>query len=300
MAWTHFKDNCLAATFASVTLILLVVAYSCISIVLDINEFQSKVDEEMRNFKVNANDLWSEMYGRRSTTPFISTIFRANREKRDSTYAESDGGGCQCASASSNCPSGPPGPPGSDGLPGEPGEPGKDGSNGQEGVDESLLKQRECIKCPAGPPGGPGVDGPPGPAGSPGAPGIPGNEGLAAPAAAGPPGPPGAAGKPGTSGGPGAPGPDGTPGVPGGDAAYCPCPKRTYMEARAEKDTDIHSFAAGVKPGMKPKPAMTAEAKAALKEEIRNLKFDQEHARAAAAAAAAARAAAAAAARVTV
>ncbi|GMS98209.1 hypothetical protein PENTCL1PPCAC_20384, partial [Pristionchus entomophagus] len=108
-----------------------------------------------------------------------------------------------------------PGPPGPMGDAGRPGGSGRPGSPGQPGRDGTIGRGRPGAPGPAGDKGGPGRPGSDGRTGGAGRPG-----GMGAP---------GPAGNPGTQGEDGRPGGPGSGGMPGGDAAYCPCPRRSAV-----------------------------------------------------------------------
>lgn len=347
-----YKDRFLIGAYVTISICLLVALSASVSLFNSASQFHSEVEEDMRKFEIDTNDLWREM---RRNHVRDSTYFLFGRAKRDESYSEAgssstttSSSGCRCAAASAHCPSGPPGPPGRDGLPGFDGVPGLDGGNGPSGHHVNLGEQKVCIKCPAGSPGSPGQMGPPGPTGSAGAPGRPGNAAAPSPPGpAGPPGPQGAPGRPGSQGSPGvagqsgrrmvnlpglpgpqgargpagapgldaaftppprdgpqgppgtpgksgspgvsgAPGPSGVAGVPGVDAAYCPCPKRASSvsqpsavppEPQMNIDEEVHSFVAGELKTSTPRVGPTEAEKAALKERVRTMKFDQEHLR---------------------
>ncbi|XGW20504.1 hypothetical protein V3C99_003918 [Haemonchus contortus] len=233
----QYKDRILVVAYTCISLCLLVAIWLSFSIFADASKFQSEVEEDLRKFRIDANDLWLEL---RKTQTGDSSFWTSRRTRRQASYVlsgETSASQCSCAPMS-QCPPGPPGQPGPDGFPGEPGLPGIDGEPGRSGSAFHSGADSSCIKCPAGPPGSPGETGPPGPAGSPGAPGTPGDSAAAAPP--GPSGPPGPAGPPGNSGSPGLPGtpgndgqriqnlagppgpvgPPGSPGLPGLDAPF--------------------------------------------------------------------------------
>ncbi|PAV57677.1 hypothetical protein WR25_23303 [Diploscapter pachys] len=188
----------LLGTFIFTSLLLGVTFIIIVDLFDEIQEFHEKVQMDLAEFKVTADDAWSTMIvtsrqPRNERNLFDSIV----RIKRGGSYSEgpsaatfsvsqpSGGGGCNCAAQASGCPAGPPARQrGEDGLPGEPGTPGQSGGAGQA---DSGSAGGGCIDCPAGPPGPPG-------------PGAPGTRTTNLP---------------------------GPAGSPGGDGSYCPCPART-------------------------------------------------------------------------
>ncbi|CAJ0582089.1 unnamed protein product, partial [Mesorhabditis spiculigera] len=97
----------------------------------DINEWRTTSQHDLREFRLAANEAWTEMHGGRAghsahrKAP-IHGLFR--REKRQAQ--------CNCGAQPNNCPRGPPGPPGQAGHPGEDGHPGEHGQDGQQGISQ--------------------------------------------------------------------------------------------------------------------------------------------------------------------
>ncbi|CAJ0941114.1 unnamed protein product, partial [Mesorhabditis belari] len=203
----------------------------------DINDWKATSESDLREFKLAANEAWSEMYGAVPVGEDGHPGQSGQPGQAGHGQQSTGGGGCQTCPAGPPGPRGrpgpagpggpdghpgqpgsrsyggprpgPPGPPGDAGRPGQPGHPGGPGQAGQPG--KRYVSQ----------PGHPGPRGPPGPSGGPGQPG------RAQPGQRGPPGPAGQAGHPGQPGGDGQPGGPGSDGQPGKDAAYCPCPPRS-------------------------------------------------------------------------
>ncbi|KAL3994021.1 Collagen triple helix repeat (20 copies) family protein [Acanthocheilonema viteae] len=213
---------------------------TCVILFKDINDLYHEILDGMDEFKMIANDAWSEMMkyhmikNRRyidSSTELNLSLLRSRRFYRQAYYDDGLKPQCACAPQPNTCPPGPRGPsgiPGFPGVDGEPGLPGRPGLNGAALLYKSEMSEYDaCIECPAGPMGPPGKPGPIGAEGLPGVPGkpgtngnsgMPGKQGLMG--EQGPPGPPGLMGPPGPAGEPklvmyGKPGPKGPPGPEG-------------------------------------------------------------------------------------
>ncbi|KAI6239271.1 hypothetical protein M3Y99_00602000 [Aphelenchoides fujianensis] len=202
-----------AIAFSGTTIVVCLLSMAFIY--QDVQSIWNELDTEMDQFKLRADDLWSDMvkmgagsasnrqrrqaYGGYGATgqnqggPSGPTSIASNPLTVGSGHA--GGSACNCQQEN-KCPQGPAGPVGEPGLDGLPGLPGLDGVPGEKADDVHNEPPRA-----AGRPGPRGQRGPKGTPGFPGRDGVPGITGEQ-----GPQGPPGADGKPGT---PGEPGTDG-------------------------------------------------------------------------------------------
>uniref|UniRef100_A0A915Q438 Nematode cuticle collagen N-terminal domain-containing protein n=1 Tax=Setaria digitata TaxID=48799 RepID=A0A915Q438_9BILA len=222
MKTAHFWVSTLSVTSLLAITVSLVI---CALLFQDINDLYYEILDGMDEFKMIANDAWTEMmkfHGaengrhRRSVSKLnFSQLLGRRRIHRQAFDSDEDSEDfetqCVCAIQPNNCQPGPQGPSGIPGIPGADGEPGRPGKPGLNGTSFFYKPDQEeyetCITCPSGPEGPPGEEGPPGAEGPPGMIGEPGPDGN--PGAPGPPGPIGEQGPQGP------PGPIGLPGEMG-------------------------------------------------------------------------------------
>uniref|UniRef100_A0A1I7X951 Col_cuticle_N domain-containing protein n=1 Tax=Heterorhabditis bacteriophora TaxID=37862 RepID=A0A1I7X951_HETBA len=239
-----------ALCFSSLTLLLSL--YAIFNIYNDVKSIWIELDQEMGQFKLQTEDIWTQMLGLGAATPSTRQR-RQGKEQYGGYEAQGVNAGPVCSCQSGNgkgdddlgtggCPPGPAGPVGAPGPDGHDGHDGVDGYKGEDADDWQNAPFNGCITCPPGKPGAagdrgkpgndgypgqPGEMGPPGPPGEDGKPGPNGEKGQDAeqlvprkgprgpPGEIGPSGPEGDAGKDGPIGEEGPPGPDGTPGFQG-------------------------------------------------------------------------------------
>ncbi|KAE9548484.1 hypothetical protein FO519_008300 [Halicephalobus sp. NKZ332] len=200
------------------------------ALIVKINGINDKLKVDSDEFRVMADEAWTELIVAKGNYPGDRIRRQAYGESLPkmyplpNTYAKKDAfvtaPTCSC-NARNNCPAGPPGSPGQPGEDGTPGARGEPGPPGLPGIAPPVTVDpyAGCRVCPMGPrgpigppgeegpPGETGLQGPPGRNGQDGRPGYPGNPGI--------PGEPGKAGKPGDQGPPGKDGVRGMKGSPG-------------------------------------------------------------------------------------
>ncbi|CAD6184568.1 unnamed protein product [Caenorhabditis auriculariae] len=136
----------LLGTYIFTALLLVVTSVTIVNLFDEVGEFQRQIDDDLKQFKMYADESWTAMITEGSATRGIfGNAVRIPRQAYATGGSSAGGGGCNCGAQASGCPAGPPGPAGSPGEPGEPGTAGEDGKAGSAGVAESS-KNSDCIQ----------------------------------------------------------------------------------------------------------------------------------------------------------
>ncbi|KAK0396758.1 hypothetical protein QR680_001840 [Steinernema hermaphroditum] len=190
------------------------------SLVVKINDINEKLKVDSDQFRLLADEAWSELLKARSSNgrsrrqaygENLPKVYPLHKGYQKPDSFVTSGPTCAC-NAQNTCPPGPPGAPGKPGEDGTPGAPGAPGAPGLAGIAPPVTidPNAGCRVCPHGPRGPPGQPGEVGPMGEPGLVGPPGRDGDS-----GRPGYPGSHGIPGEPGKPGKVGEQGPPGRDG-------------------------------------------------------------------------------------